>query len=150
MWQCPKCRESVEDSFVVCWSCGTSKDGVEDPSFRKAEDVEGAPSAPGGPFRESMGSPAALAEHAMEARAAAARGAGEDDRRCPHCGAGNLIRGVPLGLTATAGDVGLQHRTLLVVVGTEPLLADLCKACGSVARLYVRETGRNWLTPPVA
>ena len=30
MWQCVKCREKLEDSFDICWSCGTSKDGVED------------------------------------------------------------------------------------------------------------------------
>ena len=39
MWQCVKCREQLEDSFNVCWSCGTSKDGVEDPEFLKADDV---------------------------------------------------------------------------------------------------------------
>jgi hypothetical protein len=39
MWQCRKCRETVEDTFEVCWSCGTSKEGIEDPDFRKADDV---------------------------------------------------------------------------------------------------------------
>jgi hypothetical protein len=39
MWKCVKCSEKLEDSFDVCWSCGTSKDGVEDPNFRKADDV---------------------------------------------------------------------------------------------------------------
>jgi hypothetical protein len=43
MWQCTKCRESIEDSFDVCWNCGTSREGVEDPSFQKAEDAEVAP-----------------------------------------------------------------------------------------------------------
>jgi hypothetical protein len=38
MWQCVKCREKLENSFDVCWNCGTSKDGVEDPDFRKADD----------------------------------------------------------------------------------------------------------------
>jgi DNA-directed RNA polymerase subunit RPC12/RpoP len=35
MWHCGKCGESVDDSFVVCWNCGTSKDGIEDPTFQK-------------------------------------------------------------------------------------------------------------------
>jgi hypothetical protein len=35
MWQCKKCREKLEDSFDVCWNCGTSKEGVEDPGFRR-------------------------------------------------------------------------------------------------------------------
>ena len=39
MWQCATCREKLENSFDVCWSCGTSKDGVEDPDFRKADDI---------------------------------------------------------------------------------------------------------------
>ena len=43
MWQCIKCRENVEDNFDVCWSCGTSRDGAEDPEFRKADDVPPAP-----------------------------------------------------------------------------------------------------------
>lgn len=33
MWRCGKCGETVESSFDVCWNCGTSKDGVEDPAF---------------------------------------------------------------------------------------------------------------------
>ena len=33
MWQCPKCRESIEDSFDKCVHCGTSQDGTEVPSL---------------------------------------------------------------------------------------------------------------------
>ena len=33
MWLCAKSREKVEDSFDVCWNCGTSKEGTEDPQF---------------------------------------------------------------------------------------------------------------------
>ena len=44
MWLCSKCREQIEDTFEVCWNCGTSKDGVEDPSFSKrADGVEDQP-----------------------------------------------------------------------------------------------------------
>src|SRR5690349_2644194 len=39
MWTCSKCRESVEDSFQVCWSCGTSVDGIEDTDFKPEVDV---------------------------------------------------------------------------------------------------------------
>jgi hypothetical protein len=39
MWQCVKCREQLEDSFDVCWNCGTARDGTEDPAFRKADDL---------------------------------------------------------------------------------------------------------------
>lgn len=40
MWECKKCRERVEGSFEVCWNCGTTRDGVEDPSFRAEVDEE--------------------------------------------------------------------------------------------------------------
>jgi hypothetical protein len=33
MWTCPKCKIEVEPDFDVCWSCGTSRDGTEDPEF---------------------------------------------------------------------------------------------------------------------
>jgi hypothetical protein len=39
MWTCPKCHSKVDPSFEVCWNCGTSADGVEDPSFVKADDA---------------------------------------------------------------------------------------------------------------
>jgi hypothetical protein len=37
MWICPKCGEEVEAHFEVCWSCGTSPEGVEDPDFGLAQ-----------------------------------------------------------------------------------------------------------------
>jgi hypothetical protein len=40
MWTCPKCREKVDDSFEVCWSCGTTPDGIEDPDFVTADEAE--------------------------------------------------------------------------------------------------------------
>jgi hypothetical protein len=42
MWECQKCHERHEDSFEVCWNCGTSKAGVEDPGFRPADQIEPA------------------------------------------------------------------------------------------------------------
>src|SRR3954470_20149551 len=43
MWQCRKCRSKVDDSFEVCWSCGTTPDGIEDPSFVTADDADPIP-----------------------------------------------------------------------------------------------------------
>jgi uncharacterized protein YbjQ (UPF0145 family) len=37
MWQCTKCGEQHENSFEVCWNCGTAADGTEDPTFRRAD-----------------------------------------------------------------------------------------------------------------
>ena len=42
MWECQKCHEQHEDSFEVCWNCGTSKEGVEDPTFQAADQVDPA------------------------------------------------------------------------------------------------------------
>jgi hypothetical protein len=46
MWTCPKCRSRVDDAFEVCWSCGTSAEGEEDPTFARADDVGPAPDQP--------------------------------------------------------------------------------------------------------
>jgi len=43
MWQCVKCSGKLEDSFDLCRNCGTSRDGTEDPSFRKADDMPPEP-----------------------------------------------------------------------------------------------------------
>src|SRR5439155_19120469 len=51
MWTCAKCGERVEDGFEVCWSCGTTIDGVEDPNFFSAE-AEDAPAPPAGDVPE--------------------------------------------------------------------------------------------------
>ena len=39
MWICSKCGARVEPSFDVCWRCGTSYQGEEDPDFVPAEEV---------------------------------------------------------------------------------------------------------------
>lgn len=66
--------------------------------------------------------------------------------RCPHCGGCTFARGIHLGLTAEVGDVGLSYKDGLLLVGTEGLRADLCTACGTVVRLYVRNTNHKWQT----
>ena len=39
MWTCSTCGTKVDGSFEVCWSCGTSTEGVADPSFVRADEV---------------------------------------------------------------------------------------------------------------
>ena len=49
MWTCPKCQSKVDPSFEVCWNCGTTDDGVEDPTLVKADDagrIDGDPLVP--------------------------------------------------------------------------------------------------------
>ena|SRR5947209_7117107 len=43
MWTCSHCGENLKDSFQVCWSCGTTKDGILDPHFHDQEGVGAAP-----------------------------------------------------------------------------------------------------------
>lgn len=46
MWTCSGCGATVEDQFDACWSCGTSRDGVPDPNFVRADDAGPIPDAP--------------------------------------------------------------------------------------------------------
>jgi len=39
MWTCQKCGSKIDPSFDVCWKCGTTVEGVEDPTFVVADDV---------------------------------------------------------------------------------------------------------------
>ena len=39
MWKCPACGSTVDAVFEVCWNCGTSRDGVADPTFVRADDT---------------------------------------------------------------------------------------------------------------
>jgi uncharacterized protein DUF4177 len=40
MWNCTKCREAIDEEFQICWNCGTSKDGIENSRFKKAEEIQ--------------------------------------------------------------------------------------------------------------
>ena len=33
MWTCPGCQAKVDGEFEICWRCGTSPEGEEDPYF---------------------------------------------------------------------------------------------------------------------
>jgi hypothetical protein len=43
MWECPRCHESVESSFDLCWNGGTTKEGVVDPGFQRVEEIPSPP-----------------------------------------------------------------------------------------------------------
>lgn len=67
-------------------------------------------------------------------------------QKCPHCGGSNIAANVSVGQTAEVGKIGLSYKTRFFVIGTEPFYADVCKDCGTVARIYVKATDRNWYT----
>ena len=56
MWTCPKCAAKVDPSFEVCWQCGTTPEGVEDPTFVVADDAEPIMDPPVNPALESINS----------------------------------------------------------------------------------------------
>lgn len=65
--------------------------------------------------------------------------------RCPRCGGLDIVQGLKLNQTAEAGNIGLPYKAIGIFVGTEPLLADLCRTCGSVLRFFVKDPARNWI-----
>jgi hypothetical protein len=76
MWVCPKCGSTVDDAFEVCWSCGTTPEGVEDPTFLTADETGPIADAPprikrGEPFEPELPEPAAEIVEAYRARDAA-------------------------------------------------------------------------------
>jgi len=129
VWNCTKCNEELEDSFGVCWNCGTARDGTEDPTFQPEEDVLSD-------AVETTSRPVTAEESRMVVH----------EQPCSFCGSKRLTQNVTISQTAEAGYTGLQYRTALVLVGSEPLLADLCVACGTVQRLHVKSTDREWIT----
>ena len=54
MWKCSKCKETIEDSFDSCWSCGTGKDGLVAPAnFGAVEEEPAEPQEGGGSKSDS-------------------------------------------------------------------------------------------------
>lgn len=67
--------------------------------------------------------------------------------RCPHCGGTEIAAGLQVNQNAEVGTIGLAYKAAKIFVGTEPLRADLCLNCGTVARLFVIETKHQWIQP---
>lgn len=64
---------------------------------------------------------------------------------CPHCESKDIQYNIKINLSAEIGYAGLAYRAM-VFSSTEPLLSDLCKNCGTVIRLHVKNTDRKWNT----
>jgi ribosomal protein S27AE len=65
---------------------------------------------------------------------------------CPHCGSASIVANISVGQTAEVGSIGLNYKTAMILVGTEPFMADLCGECGTVTRLHVQNLTRKWRT----
>ena len=110
MWQCPKCGESVEAPLDVCWNCGTSTEGVEDPDFLRVGEMEAMPS----PTCEDCGAPvdqSTLFRLPYEL--------------CPACAWERKIEAEPRRSCPVDGTVMLKETILDVIV-------DRCPACEGV------------------
>jgi hypothetical protein len=64
---------------------------------------------------------------------------------CPECGSSDIATGLEFGLNAEVGPFGLIYKAVAFLKGTEKLHADLCRSCGTVLRLFVNNTQRNWI-----
>jgi hypothetical protein len=91
MWDCRKCGEKIDDSVEVCWNCGTSKDGIEDPAFRTADDADSV-SEEARPFVEAL--PRSLVPQALQPQEQPPGPWPPPGRRvaCPNCGSRNYSR----------------------------------------------------------
>lgn len=120
-WTCLRCRESVPDTFDVCWNCGTNREGMEDPDFQKepSEDDSGIPRTFAGP-RESLA---------------------EAPRRyqCPKCGSSKII---PEARVVDQGEYSNGHLCVEICGAPDAVIfkdrlrghltAIICGECGHV------------------
>lgn len=70
---------------------------------------------------------------------------GSDEARCSHCGSDDFVTGIRVSLTAEVGNVGLSYKDGLLMIGTEPMRAEVCTACGTIHRLYVANVNHHWV-----
>ena len=126
MWKCDTCDRANDESANDCWSCGTAKHAA---SFEAA-----------GNFPESTTSGK---QSSRTLQTVADEDVKSITSRCPNCGATKVKRDISV---SSDGKVGLDYRSAVIFGGCEPILADLCMKCGTIIRLHVRETNRNWIT----
>lgn len=66
--------------------------------------------------------------------------------KCLTCGSPDIVRNITMSQAVEVGSIGLEYRTAVLITRTEDLLADLCKQCGTVLRLHVKNPDRKWIT----
>lgn len=146
-WTCARCHRAIDAGLDVCWACGTSRDGVVDPTFEPVEKIpsDGGPaladlplvspviaSEPVGVDADATGAaddgtsaPEAGAEAGVEAGAAALRRAAASRSdvlpRCERCHADLVYRGQRILLALDDSDDDDDRVGMYV-----------CTACGHV------------------
>jgi len=68
-----------------------------------------------------------------------------ENGKCPYCGSTNLETGIIWGPPTTSA-VGLWYKKGKITHDTEQVYSDLCLACGSIVRTYIKgNTYREWI-----
>lgn len=67
-------------------------------------------------------------------------------KTCPYCGSDRIVTGIKIKMNAEVNDIGLTYRVgfLGAFRGVEPIYTDLCEECGSITRLWVKNTENKW------
>jgi hypothetical protein len=65
---------------------------------------------------------------------------------CLTCGSSDIVKNITVSQAVEVGSTGLEYRTAVLITRTEDLLADLCKQCGTILRLHVKNPDRKWIT----
>jgi hypothetical protein len=69
----------------------------------------------------------------------------ETKKVCPVCGCTDIVVGVQVSKSAETGRIGLTHKKAGILWVIEPLCANVCSKCGTIIRLYVKDTDHNWV-----
>lgn len=63
---------------------------------------------------------------------------------CPRCGSTDVVAGLKFNQNVEVGPFGISYTVLGFLGAVETLRADLCRACGTVTRFYVKNANRKW------
>jgi hypothetical protein len=64
---------------------------------------------------------------------------------CPHCGSSDIVSGLEFNQGVEVGPFGPIYKAVAFFTATEQLHAELCLNCGTIIRIYVNDTKRNWI-----
>jgi hypothetical protein len=68
--------------------------------------------------------------------------------KCSNCSSENIEVGVAWGKSAETGNLGLKY-SIGILAGVSQVYADLCNDCGTVVRIYIKDTtDRDWIKTP--
>lgn len=63
---------------------------------------------------------------------------------CQYCGSENIIRSIVGSSGVDVGNIALEHKKG-IFVAYATVYFDLCKNCGSITRMYIKEsTDKKW------